>query len=354
MGAGSVTSRCAKICHSHASAISPLNLSKCTVVYRRREASTESYYITGSQWTCLPIQQRTVHFHSHNLPVCAHGEAVKACDGHEGQARGQLSLSHRRAKTLSHQQSKPFFITTIISTIIIAIITSLSRSKLSSSPSRRACRISPSNITMFPNNMTTGWSNAIRGWSKLGDNGNTSSPTNNTEGHPVTATQVSRTDGTIDIEMQNLNEAQNEVQNNAQNEARNQTTQTNKTNGHNPVWFPVFLGIALFLTSVGLFNSNGRTETLVPTWTREGSVEKLTPIQVIFAEYPRRFIWARFTAFMCIQVVILGLVRGYAMWAVSTTSTTKAKILMWFKDLFFAVAVVLSAICQWGWLIWQT
>jgi hypothetical protein len=191
--------------------------------------------------------------------------------------------------------------------------------------------------------------NIYRGWSTLGGNGNTSPPNNRTERYPVTAAQA---DGTVDIEMQDLG-AQNGAQNDGQNAAHNQTTQTNNKNRDNVVWFSILLGWVLFLTSVGLFPSKRGTPPPIPTWTREGSDEVFTPIQVIFASYSKRYIWARFTVFMSLQVVTLGLVRGYATWAVLITSATTKKILMWLKDVFFAVAVVLSAVSMWGWLLWM-
>jgi hypothetical protein len=191
--------------------------------------------------------------------------------------------------------------------------------------------------------------NIHRGWSTLGGNGNRSPPNNNTQGNPVAAAQR---DGTVDIEMQDLGaqNEQREIQNYDRDAARNQT---NNKNRDNVVWFPIILGFVLFLTSVGLFPSKRGTPPPIPTWTREGSDEVFTPIQVIFASYSKRYIWARFTAYMSLQVVTLGLVRGYATWAVLTTSNTTKKILMWLKDVFFAVAVVLSAVCMWGWLLWM-
>jgi hypothetical protein len=35
------------------------------VAVRKRDTSTGSCLIIGSQWTCIPIQEGTVHFHSH-------------------------------------------------------------------------------------------------------------------------------------------------------------------------------------------------------------------------------------------------------------------------------------------------
>jgi hypothetical protein len=77
----------------------------------------------------------------------------------------------------------------------------------------------------------------------------------------------------------------------------------------------------------------------------------LTHGQVLFVSIPRREIWARYLGAVFLQVLILESVYRYAEWATSTNGT-KGKMIAWFRNLFFTVAVFLAALFMWGWLMW--
>jgi hypothetical protein len=116
-------------------------------------------------------------------------------------------------------------------------------------------------------------------------------------------------------------------------------------------WFPLFLLSALSATTfiLLLYYKDSHPEA---EWTREGSAEKLTPGQVIFASVSKPFIWTRFLGFLCLQVLNLAVVR-WVTWAAPSAST-KAKLMRTLlQELFFAVAVALLATFMWGWLLWM-
>lgn len=60
--------------------------------------------------------------------------------------------------------------------------------------------------------------------------------------------------------------------------------------------------------------------------------------------------WARFFFFMSVQVAILETVYSYASFAASGTNSV-AKVMRYFKLLFFVVAAVALAVLMYGWLL---
>ncbi|KAH0283182.1 hypothetical protein KCU62_g9214, partial [Aureobasidium sp. EXF-3399] len=118
---------------------------------------------------------------------------------------------------------------------------------------------------------------------------------------------------------------------------------------HRPL-FTIALAIGLAVTATCLFGPYEGSQAFPKAeWTREGSVEKLKPKQVIFASLPKRLIWARFFALMSVQVAILEMVYSYA--SAASGTNTAAKIMRMIQMLFFVVAAVALGICMWGWLL---
>jgi hypothetical protein len=120
----------------------------------------------------------------------------------------------------------------------------------------------------------------------------------------------------------------------------------------NTPWFPLLLCVAILFTALPLmFHHENLWLKLKAEWTREGSVKKLTPGQAIFVSVSKSFIWGRFLAFLCFQVLILAAVR-WAPWAVPSAST-KAKLMRTLlQELLFTVTVALVGLVMWGWLLW--
>ena len=120
----------------------------------------------------------------------------------------------------------------------------------------------------------------------------------------------------------------------------------------NTPWFPLLLCVAILVTALPLmFRHENLWMRLKAECTREGSAEKLTSGQAIFVSVSKSFIWGRFLAFLCLQVLILAAVR-WAPWAAPSAST-KAKLMRTLlQELFFAVTVALVGLVMWGWLLW--
>lgn len=108
--------------------------------------------------------------------------------------------------------------------------------------------------------------------------------------------------------------------------------------------------ISLVVAGVALIETYRGSTEIEARWSRDGSNDKLTPGQVIFASIPRKLMWAWFSFFMSIQVAILETVFSYATFAASGTNTV-AKIMRNIQMLFFVVAAVAVAAVMYGWLL---
>jgi hypothetical protein len=119
----------------------------------------------------------------------------------------------------------------------------------------------------------------------------------------------------------------------------------------NRPWFALLIAFTLGFTAIGLHAPYSMLEKKAE-WTRKGSDEMLTHGQVLFVSVPRPEVWSRFLGFMLLQVLIMESVYRYAELA-AMTNGTKANVIAWFRNLFFAVAVFLVALFMWGWLMWS-
>lgn len=115
--------------------------------------------------------------------------------------------------------------------------------------------------------------------------------------------------------------------------------------------FTLSLGLVVLITS-GILLKSFKASKADPkdSWSREGSDEKLTPGQVIFASVPKGLIWARFLFFLWPQVWILAAVDGYASITASSNCDV-AKFMRKIQLLFFVVALVALAVLMYGWLL---
>ena len=119
-------------------------------------------------------------------------------------------------------------------------------------------------------------------------------------------------------------------------------------------WRPLFtlsLGFLILFISVALLSTYKASKAdFKDRWSREGSPEKLTPGQVIYASVPKRLIWARFLLFLWPQVWILVAVDGYA--SITASSTCRvAKVMRKAQLGFFVVALIALSALMYGWLL---